>query len=104
MSDPAYAREELISICEDAIRPEAVWHNRDSEAAHRQLGECWALLKAGCEFEVDLTFHRAGNDQTIWVCTTSKGFQWFEIHEMRDGHFYLPTRKRLAERGDEDWY
>lgn len=103
-----YTREELIAICEASIRPESVWHDRDSERAHRQVGEAWALLKAGCEFrilnEVGERHSLVTDEKTIWVEIDSKGFDYFEMHEMRTDHFYLPTRARLEQRGSGDWY
>ena len=95
----------LIAICEDALVPQKVWHNRDSESSQRQVGECWALLNAGCDFYV----HEAGDDpaastQTTWVTVVSEGFQYFEIGDLSTHLFYLPTRKRLDKTAGKDWY
>lgn len=106
-----YTREDLIKICEQAFVPEDKWHDRDSESSQCELGECYALLKAGCDFEViyedDLC---ATNEHTIWLYIYSCGFAWFEDYgEDRDDskekhHYYLPTQKRLDEVNGEDWY
>lgn len=94
-------RDELISICEAAFVPQEHWSNRDTASAQRQLGEAYALLKAGCEFWIG----PASNDQTLWVNIAFEGF----AHKDYDGgldtdHFYLPTRKRLEEANGTDWY
>ncbi|MGX7926483.1 hypothetical protein ACWPMX_07905 [Tsuneonella sp. HG094] len=115
----SYSRGELIAICESAIVPQAKWRDRDSESAHCQLGKCWALLRAGCEFQVLYEPNsRSGlstDDLTIWVETLSEGFDYFESWAMpgdaaarradlrRETH-YLPTPKRLKNAAGEDWY
>ncbi len=100
-------REELIQLCEDGIVPEEHWHDRDSEGAQRQLGEAWALLKAGCEFEV---LSDRSDEDTWWVTIRSKGFQYFELGEdagkLEDTR-YIPTRARLDKATEvvrRDWY
>ena len=108
-----YTREDLLKICEQAFVPESKWHDRDSENAQCKLGECYALLKAGCDFEVtykDEDSMCVTDENTIWLYVYSKGFFWFEFYgEDRDDykekhHYYLPTQKRLDETKDEDWY
>lgn len=101
-----YTREELLSICEDAFVPQKKWSNRDSAEAQKQLGWCYAWLKAGCEFEI-LTKDTLGTDEsTIWVEITAQGFMYFESGEGCEDKesFYLPTRQRLEERKGGDWY
>lgn len=101
-----YTREELIEICEKAIVQEKDWHDRDSESSQRNVGECWALLKAGCDYEI--TDDTGKN--TILLCVYSKGFMWFEDWgEDRDNskekhRYYLPTPKSLEEANGKDWY
>ena len=111
-----YTREELIDICERAIVPEEKWRNRDSEKAHVQVGECWALLRAGCEFEV--LYCPGGSTstdhETIWLRTYSQGFNYFEggwslddedpRDYLRKELHYLPTPKRLDQANGGDWY
>lgn len=106
-----YTREELIEICEKAIVQEKDWHNRDTEQSQCNVGECWALLKAGCDFEVVYEDEMCATDETtIWLCVYSKGFMWFEDWgEDRDNskekhRYYLPTPKRLEEANGKDWY
>ena len=99
-------REDLIKICEQAFVPEDKWRNRDSESAQCQLGECYALLKAGCDFEVvyddDIC---ETNEYTIWLYVYSKGFIYFDYAgEKEQHHYYLPTQKRLDEANGGDWY
>lgn len=111
-----YTREELIAICEQSIVPQEDWRNRDSESAQRGIGKVWALLKAGCEFEI--TKGAPGNcvtdHKTIWVTIWSKGFNYYESFCSYDGddpkdymerhHHYLPTPKRLEDAAGKDWY
>lgn len=112
-------REELVAICEAAIVPETDWYDRDSAMAHRQVGECWAQLSAGCEFEVHGSKRAGTRDDdmyttrnTIWLTVWAEGFQFHESHEPDDpprlckdeNTYYLPTRKRLKAAGGKDWY
>ena len=101
-----YSRDELIAICEQAIAPMNSWHDRDSASAMRQVGDCWALLKADVPFRIQSDT----DEDTIWVEHYAiKGFNHFEYGDYdgdnRDTEVsYLPTPKRLAERAGEDWY
>lgn len=112
-----YTREELIALCERARVPQDKWMNRDSERAQRQIGEAWALLSAGCEFQVCVTQDGSGcstDDDTIWIETFSKGFNYFESYSPEEGDIerdymesetsYIPTAKRLEEAAGGDWY
>jgi hypothetical protein len=100
-------REELISICEAAIVPQAQWHDRDSQKSQAKLGEAWALLKADCEFWIDeeMMADSTGR-QTIWIRIRSKGFNYFELGDdnYNVGLYYLPTRARLEQAKGKDWY
>lgn len=95
-------REELLEIIEDAVALETNWHNRDSAVAHRQLGELWVLLKAGCYFTIDTK----GDKDTLWVSVIYKGFEAFESGSEFTEHdtFYMPTRERVRKAGGGDWY
>lgn len=100
-----YTREKLISICERAIVPEDKWMNRDSASSQKQLGECYAWLKAGCNFEVLEKGNLKTDDNTVWVLISVKGFCWFEEgYELDEETFYLPTEKRLKKNEGGDWY
>lgn len=111
-----YTREDLIKICEKAFVSEDKWNNRDSEQAQSKLGQCYALLKDGCDFEVIYDDEMCGTDEyTIWLYVYSKGFSYFENCDFNDTeeqrksykekyHFYLPTYTRLAEVNGGDWY
>ena len=106
-----YTREDLIKICEQAFVPENMWHDRDSESSQRKLGECYALLKAGCDFRVVYDDDLCGTDEnTIWLYVYSNGFSWFEdwgedrYLSKEKHHYYLPTQKRLDEANGGDWY
>ncbi len=69
-----------------------------------QLGECLALLSAGCDFDV------RPDGKTYKVYIEFRGFDWFEggfDHEDRylsDESYYVPTRARLDEVDGGDWY
>lgn len=103
-----YTREDLLKICEQAFVSEDKWHDRDSEDAQSRLGECYALLKDGCEFEVtyETDDHLCETDEdTIWLYIYSKGFSYFDYDGTKEEkHFYLPTQKRLDEVNGNDWY
>lgn len=103
-----YTREDLIKICEQAFVPEEKWHDRDSESSQCKLGECYALLKAGCDFKVtyeDKESMCVTDENTIWLYIYSKGFEYFDWSEKKDEHhYYLPTQKRLDEANGGDWY
>ena len=106
MSDPT--REELIALCERATEePQSHWYDRDSASARMQVGQAWALLRAGCDFRVE---HEPDDAPTIsdantwWVEITYEGFDYHEIGERSTDTFYIPTAKRLNERADGDWY
>lgn len=102
----SYNREELLSICERAFVPETQWSNRDSANTQRQLGECYALLQAGCEFNVLHYGALATNNRTIWVEIFYRGFSSFEYgSDHTDSEtFYLPTVARLDKSVGRDWY
>lgn len=115
-----YTRAELIAICEAAIVPHKDWGNRDSYSSQIGIGKLWALLKAGCKFEILHGMGRQGDlktdSHTIWVKCWAATFAWFEYGEHEenpDGYdsdhdgpitFYLPTTKRLKEKAGKDWY
>lgn len=99
-------RKELLEICEKAFVKEKDWRDRDSASAQRQLGECYALLKAGCDFTI-LT--EKSDENTIWLEVYSHGFCWFvsidhDKSDMDRETYYLPTKKRLEETNGKDWY
>ena len=96
-----YTREELLAICEAGFVPQEHWSNRDTASAQRQLGEAYALLKAGCDYSIGSDT----NNRTIWAVITFEGFARKDYDGGLDTeHFYLPTRKRLADANGTDWY
>lgn len=101
--DAAPPREVLIDLCERGSAPENTWRNRDSAGAVRQLGECLALLRAGCAFT--LAGSPQSNKKTWWVEITYKGFGVFDAGDEYDvDTFYIPTDARLREANGRDWY
>jgi hypothetical protein len=101
-----YTREDLVAICERGFVPEDSWTDRDSSDAQRQLGQCYALLRAGCEFEVlQGKYDLKTDEHTIWVELTFKGFGYFDYDgDLSRETFYLPTVARLDARAGKDWY
>lgn len=115
-----YTRKELIEICESAIVSQNKWNDRDSASSQIDIGKCWALLKAGCKFEISTKDNEKisqciTDDKTIWIQFWVKDFCWFDTldadsSELPDGiknsdyFFYLPTKKRLEESKGKDWY
>jgi len=102
----SFTRATLHQLCIDAIVHERSWNDRDASAAHLNIGKCWALLSAGCEYSLEFE-----NDY-INVQFKVRDFAWFEYQDdneepASDNHkykFYLPTRERLNEANGEDWY
>lgn len=102
-----YTREELIAICEKSTIAEKDWRNRDSSDAQRQLGEAWALLKAGCDFYIRRSGDCASNESTIWIEIEFNGFNFFEYgseSSKESETYYLPTESRLESAKGKDWY
>lgn len=103
-----YTRDDLIDICERAIVLEEHWHDRDSAKAQLDVGQAWALLKAGCDFrQLDGTKHEylKTDERTIWIEIDYKGFNVFEMGSEKDEEtFYLPTPERLEQCAGTDWY
>lgn len=111
--EQASVRADLLAICERASVPQADWSNRDSYQCQFQMGECWALLKAGCDFVVHgPDGDPASDDKTIWLTTYGEGFAFHEGYERGDNRadylddelHYLPTAARLDALAGKDWY
>lgn len=98
-------RAALLDICERALStPQSAWRDRDSASATRQLGEAYALLKAGCEFYIT---ERDTRLNTWWVTIEYRGFDYFEgtfdgMGPLDHERFYIPFAERLVD--GEDWY
>lgn len=113
-SNTEHTREKLIEICERAFVPQQKWANRDSASSHIGLGSCHALLKSGCEFEIQYTKDGSGcntDERMIWIQFFVHDFMWFEGdrndskgNKSTDYHFYIPTEQRLNETQNGDWY
>ena len=110
MSKPRYTRADLIEICERAIVPHDKWTDRDTPRSQTRVGEAWALLKAGCDFDVTYKprYERDGcvtDDQTIWLEITHDDFGTFDWGGPQEVEtFYLPTPKRIDAHEGRDWY
>ena len=103
-------REQLIKLCEAAIIQVDDWSNRDTPNSQESIGICWALLKAGCEFEILVADDANPNEvcvtdsQTIWLKITRPSFGTFDNNgPQRTDTFYLPTQERLN-NSHGDWY
>jgi len=101
MADTRISREDLVSLCDRGLVPQAGWNDRDSAGAQIQLGSCRALLLAGCEFVLD---EGLTDRETWWVEITWEGFDWHEVGERATDTFYIPTAERLDARAGKDWY
>jgi hypothetical protein len=99
-----YSREDLLSLCSGGIVPESSWRNRDSAGSQQQLGEAWALLSAGCRFDVLQSGLLKTDEKTVWIEIEFKGFGYFEQGEISAETYYIPTRERLIAAKGEDWY
>lgn len=103
-----YTREQLLLICEASIVPQQKWSNRDTPSAHENIGLCWAMLKAGCNFKIleDAACNLCTDDKTIWLEISWRNFNSFEYEEgsVDSETFYLPTLNRLKEVDGDDWY
>lgn len=105
-----YNREALLAICEASCVEQHKWRDRDSAEAQMQVGKCYALLKAHCDFKVMEGEPKAGqcvtDERTIWVEVEYEGFMYHEDPECgrQKDTFYLPTPARLDETKGEDWY
>jgi hypothetical protein len=106
MTQPEYSRDNLIEICERAFVPQSHWSNRDTSGAQKQLGECYALLRAGCGFRIIRGSDLRTDDRTIWLEVESQGFAHFDYDGGEDyDTYYLPTPERLESSGPgNDWY
>ncbi len=98
-----YAREDLIAICERAIVPFARWsgRNRDTADAQRQLGECWALLKAGCPFRIE-AYAQAGMI-LVYIDFPEEVGAKPQKEQLKYQRYYLPTVGRLETMAGLDW-
>lgn len=103
-------REHLIDLCERGIVNQDDWSDRDTPRSQMRLGKAWALLRAGCDFQIVASMT---DDRTMWVEISHRTFDSFEgcfdDHYCRESHneeelFYLPTDKRLRGRDGKDWY
>ena len=100
-----FTRENLIQLCERGIVNHVDWSNRDSSSAQMQLGKCWALLKAGCSFDIRTSGSCATDEHTIWLDIRFPGFGYFESSESYEEElFYIPTELRLTNSNGGDWY
>lgn len=104
-TDSTPDRAALLALCERGFVPQEQWRNRDSSAAQRQLGEAYALLRAGCDFFVD----RQTKHGAHWVVIEFRGFDYFEGDydgrgPLDNERFYIPTAERLDANDGGDWY
>lgn len=63
MKNNQYTREELISICEDAVVHHTRWGNRDSYSSQVLLSDIYYGLTGGVPFEIE----EDTDDRTIWI-------------------------------------
>lgn len=95
----------MVANCERALAvPQDRWSNRDTSSAVQQLGSCYALLKAGCDYWARL-------DDKLncwWVTIEFHGFDYFEYGSesgyTSNERFYVPTVEALNRADGGDWY
>lgn len=104
----APTRHELIELCDRGVVSESQWLDRDSARAQQQLGQCRALLAAGCDYGI--ADSPESTESTLWIEVRYRGFNWFESggpgpddEQLDVETFYVPTAKRLDDRVG-DWY
>jgi len=101
-------RKLLIMICEMAIVKEENWNDRDSAAAQMGVGKLWALLNAGCKYEIVYSKKAnevSTNEDTIWVKVFYRGFSCMEEDSgLNYDLFYLPSLKTVSNNPGKDWY
>jgi hypothetical protein len=99
MAKVDYTREEIIALCDKAIFDVAEWSNRDHPQAMIQVGKCWALLKAGCQFKVitedPLNIGIVTNEKIVYLEVWYPVFGDFENDTTEDpkhsDNFYIPV-------------
>ncbi len=97
-------REELISLCEKGIIPVEKWRNRDTPEAQAQLGICWAYLKAGCEFNVDIGIYFIILNIFHPTFSTIERQEPLGGPELEETSFYVPTQRQLDRKNGGDWH
>jgi len=99
-SGTALTREYLIQLCEKAIVDESKWDDRDSSDAQMNIGKVWALLKAGCEYQI-----ASHDEEYVNLDISYKDFGSFERSKPKETEsFYIPTESRLNHFCGNDWY
>lgn len=92
------SRKRLITLCKKGIVPVGNWEDSDSHKAQEQLGVCWVLLNAGCEFKIT---QETNNEINLLIHYPVFG----NIEVGRNSHFfYIPTEQKLSKRAGIDWY
>ena len=104
--DMEYTRDVLVNMCYNAIVPQEKWCDRDSAESQKQVGQCMALLLAGCDYEILHGGDYCSTDErTVWLEVRAEGFDSFETGgELEHLTFYLPTAQRVRDAGGGDWY
>lgn len=108
-----YTREELIELCNIGVVTSDKWFNRDSCDAQKKLHLAKLTLMGGCKFKV-MEHSKMGslweNRKMESSCVTDDETIWIEIFydDWEDGKswhgHYIPTKKRLEDNKDGDWY
>jgi hypothetical protein len=124
-----FDREELISICENAVVSFQDWNDRDSYSAQVQLSDIYHMLKCGFKYQTQI------DNETIWINFIdiseedkknyrtknyslnidsredyleeygydSEMFDAFGI-SLEHPQGYIPTREKLNKMNGKDWY
>lgn len=128
-----YTRKDLIQLCIDAVVPHYKWHDRDSYAAQLSIQSIYEGLTGGVKYSytitnntIWITFNKPIKDQLkksqhLNIDSRDDYFNWFLKEygdnlepEMFDSigidwnsnylTSYMPTRERLNNCNNDDWY
>lgn len=96
--------EAIVKLCERAFLPQEKWRDRDTSGCQRQLGELYAMARAGSECSIELGHRGRLLDVTVKI----RGFMYHECGA-EDGileieTFYCPSLEWLEVCDGGDWY
>ena len=95
-----YTKEDIIKLCDDGVVHFSEWDDRDTPSAQSQLATARAYLIAGCPFRMCIKGSIRSDDETVWI-----EIKHYKFEDEPSFHtYYIPTRKRLDESKEKDWY
>lgn len=106
MREQPLSRDDLLEICRRSIVNVHRWGNTlDSGYAQTQIGRCWALLSAGCDFRI-MTAQQG--DPSVWCTQALRIGVEVDVRiagtvDSCEEVFLLPTRRVLNVANGGDW-